>query len=649
MAHLVADIKDLDGVPAELSNSGFTQDLKSTANTVTQEVSGAERKAGARKQGELSKATSQGPVPVELTASVAPATTATPCTQDYPVSGAFSGSFDYTSVAVLSDSQNDTECDVSVTDDGLASKPVFGFIPPIIPGWVDAVYSIPSSTFATTSAMAAAANDSSQACMAYGESSQPVGTSVVLPPPSYVDWLTDPVATAISAGANAAFNRVEASTPSDEAVPMATPALYMSRAFSGGGLWTGSGSLNPYELNNTCLVSAVPDGESLNTDGEELNFILILFDAISPIVNLNQTVQDNGPCVSTAIQAAFGAAAQAIGSTGTTSSGVTQALENFLWNEYQAISSQLLGCESSQAVSNTLESFIGKSTSDLLDKGFATADEAGALLTLGNLEEYGHAVESAFVPIDSPFSAGSSSSPSGSPPANGASSAWLGMWAGTINQPGAYVNPWKLTMNINSLTGGIAGTYDEPDLKCSGTLSFISATTDELQLSETVVEQPPPGTPWYCVGGPITLSATGNDTATYSWSSGAAYGPITRQSSSSSSESLTPWLGDWRGAVTQTPSVGAPDPYDVSYDVVSGTGISVGTWSSQDLECSGSLSIVSVNAEQLVLDVQITNQPPAGTSWSCVGGTATMDATGSGSASIDVVTSAGTGSGTLSR
>ena len=537
LSQLTSDIKSLGGLTAQPNTSRLAQDLRSTAAAAARDLTSLSRQSRrSESNGQLLSYLGDQSATTPVLANSDPASGA-PCAQDYPVSGAFSGISDNTLTSVLAD-QNQSQCDISVTDNGPASQSVLGVIPPIIPAWVDVVYSLPASAFTSTSAVQAAANDPSQRCSTFGESSPETGTSVVLPPLSYVDWLTDPVATALSSAAGFAFSALGGSVSYNVVVPASTPALYISRAFSGGGQWTGSGSLNPFELNNNCLTSALPDGNTFYQEGESLNFVFILLDAISPIVDMGQTVKDNAPCWIRTVQAAFGPAAQAIGSSNTNNSGVAAALESFIGSEYQKVTSDLLGCESSQAVSLTLEGILGEATSALLDKAFAAADEAGALLTLGNLEEYSHAVESAFVPIDSPFSASSGAAPGGSTPSSGTPSSWLGTWTGAITQPGSPgPSPWHLTMNIDSLAGGQAGTYQAPDLMCSGTLSFVSISGNSLELNETVTVQPPFGTAWYCVGGPITLTSTGQDTATYSWSGGAASGLITKASSSSSSSS----------------------------------------------------------------------------------------------------------------
>lgn len=107
--------------------------------------------------------------------------------------------------------------------------------------------------------------------------------------------------------------------------------------------------------------------------------------------------------------------------------------------------------------------------------------------------------------------------------------AWIGRWTGKLSQPGFGVYP--VTMTIKSYTPGSTDTDSYPTLKCKGKLSVDSVTPGVLTMTETITVQPPPGTPWSCIsGGTITLAATRDGVAEYSWAGNStpAHGTVTR-------------------------------------------------------------------------------------------------------------------------
>ena len=103
---------------------------------------------------------------------------------------------------------------------------------------------------------------------------------------------------------------------------------------------------------------------------------------------------------------------------------------------------------------------------------------------------------------------------------------WLGVWSGTIDQPDSSVHTWTFTMSLKEADGRFIGSYVESSLDCEGTLSLTFADSSKLELNEAVRTQPPPGTPWFCGGGPIQIRRTGANVATYSWEGGVARGDL---------------------------------------------------------------------------------------------------------------------------
>ena len=140
------------------------------------------------------------------------------------------GNFDDTE-ATVTDGVSGT-CVVSIGDTGPAAQPVAGVIYPTLPAFVDAVTPLAPSDFSSQTALQATVTDPTNLCTVYPEaSSSPTGLSVLPPPTSTADWLTDPVATAVEWAAGQVF---PGTGTTGVPVPGTVSGLYSSRAFSGG-------------------------------------------------------------------------------------------------------------------------------------------------------------------------------------------------------------------------------------------------------------------------------------------------------------------------------------------------------------------------------------------------------------------------------
>ncbi len=62
----------------------------------------------------------------------------------------------------------------------------------------------------------------------------------------------------------------------------------------------------------------------------------------------------------------------------------------------------------------------------------------------------------------------------------------------------------------------MVGTVSYPDLSCSGVLSLVSVTPQELQLTETITN---PG-PYNCIDINVTMDSTGSGTASWTGTGG---------------------------------------------------------------------------------------------------------------------------------
>lgn len=342
-------------------------------------------------------------MPARLTA-----TSSSQCANSLIASG---GNFDDTQATVVAGSNG--TCEISIADTGPAAQPT-GFIYPALPAFVDAVTPLEPTDFSSQTELQTTVTNPANLCTAYPEASAPAsGLSVLLPPTSTAGWLTHPISTAIDTvtgkffSANTGTSAMSLIDPGIP-VPASRSAVYSSRAFSGGGQWTGPGPLyyNPLWANDTCLIGTLPEGSLAYADATDLNFLLIALDAISPVIDLNTESADSPQCVDPALKASLQLIA-------TDTSGPTDPTEEFINvmdTDVPVLLSKLLGCVSSNAASNTIDLWLAggleqttTAVKSTLFAALAPATEAGAFLKLDNLEEYSHAVESSFITLGSPF------------------------------------------------------------------------------------------------------------------------------------------------------------------------------------------------------------------------------------------------------
>ena len=389
------------GVDLNNPNSDLTDQIARSTESVLISLAKIERRYRSHRENEADR--ERNSLTLRTDDRLLSATSTTACESDQPVEQEI---FDDTAVAVSAASAPN-ECDLTVSDTGPGSQPVGGLIPPIVPAWIASVDPLSAAQFTSDADLQQEVTNTSNSCNTFG-TSMATGTEVVMPPLSYVDWLTNPIASLVTTLVNSAYSPPNPGTIS---ISQSPGALYLEDAFSGGGSWTGPNSINPLRLNDSCLDQNLFDGPLLSSEAEVLNFVIILLDAVSPIVNLSQTVKDNYKCVTDVIEGAVGPIARAVGDSGSNNTDPISIVSGLFLNDLVPLSTGLVGCAEASAASDALDTFLTKAADKTWALMTAAADEAGTVLVLGNLEEYSYAVEGNVVPVDSPFTSTTTTSP----------------------------------------------------------------------------------------------------------------------------------------------------------------------------------------------------------------------------------------------
>ncbi|MGO9151540.1 MAG: kelch repeat-containing protein [Acidimicrobiales bacterium] len=178
-------------------------------------------------------------------------------------------------------------------------------------------------------------------------------------------------------------------------------------------------------------MSGLSYGAQDYADATALNFLLIALDAISPVVDLNTESKNSPRCVMPAIKAALTSISQVVAANNAANTGPEGEFTDVIDNQVGPLLSALAGCAASTAVSASIDEWLamtlGQTADDVaetLTKALLPADLAAAFLKLDDLEEYSHAVESAFVILGSPFALSSTTTTSTTTPTQVSPTSW---------------------------------------------------------------------------------------------------------------------------------------------------------------------------------------------------------------------------------